>query len=101
LGPRLQTNVYVVCFLSNQVQVVDPDAPGVLDTVLVGRGPNDVAFNFGDSDDPQAPPAPPARRAFVSHFAEMSVGLIDLDPGSPTLDRMVARIGKPVPPPTP
>jgi YVTN family beta-propeller protein len=98
---RLKTDVYVVCFLSNQVMVVDPDAPGVEDTILVGRGPNEVVFNFGDSDDPDAPLTPPARRAFVSQYSEMSIAVIDVDPGSPTRNRMVARIGKPLPPPKP
>jgi hypothetical protein len=93
---RLATDIYVACFLSNQLMVVDPDAAGVLDTILVGRGPNDVAFNFGDVDDPEAPPAPPARRGYVTHFGEMTIGEIDLEPGSPTRNRMVARIGKPL-----
>jgi YVTN family beta-propeller protein len=96
---HVHTDLYVICFLSNQVMVVDPDAPGVEDTILVGRGPNDVAFNFGDSDDPDAPPAPPARRAYVSQYSEMTIGVIDADPGSPTQNRMIARIGKPLPPP--
>jgi hypothetical protein len=97
--PLLRTQIYVVCFLSNQMMVVDPDAPDVLDTVLLGRGPNDIAFNFGDDD--VTPPKPPARRAFVTQFSEMSVGVIDLDPNSPTRNRLVARIGKPLPPPHP
>jgi hypothetical protein len=96
---RVQTDIYVVCFLSNQLMVVDPDAPGVEDTILVGRGPNDVVFNFGDADDPDAPPPPPNRHAYISQYSEMSIGVVDLDPGSPSKNRMVARIGKPLPPP--
>jgi hypothetical protein len=97
---RPQTELYVACFLSNQIMVVDPDAAQVEDTILVGRGPNAMVFNFGDADD-HVTPAPPARRAFVTHFSEMSIGVIDLEPGSPTRNRLVARIGKPLPPPHP
>src|SRR5262249_35719886 len=97
---HVQTNLYVVCFLSSQVMVVDPDAPLVQDTILMGRGPDEITFNFGDDGDPDAPPAPPARRAWVTHYSEMTIGEIDLDPGSPTQNRLVARIGKPVPPPS-
>ncbi len=97
---HVKTNIYVVCFLSNQVMVVDPDAPGVQDTILVGRGPNEIVFNFGDFDDPNAPPEPPSRRGYFTQYSEMSIGEIDLDPTSPTQNRMVARLGKPVPPPT-
>jgi hypothetical protein len=96
---KLQTNLYVVCFLSSQLMIVDPDAPQVQDTILLGRGPNDIAFNFGNVDDADAPPAPPARRAWVTEFSQMTIGEIDLDPGSPTQNRLVARLGKPVPPP--
>ena len=66
----------MACFLSNQIMVVDPDAAQVEDTILVGRGPNAMVFNFGDADD-HVTPAPPARRAFVTHFSEMSIGVID------------------------
>jgi hypothetical protein len=92
--PRHTSRLYVVCFLSNQVMVVDPDLPAVLDTILVGRGPNDLAFNI-TPDHPH--PAHPY--AFVTNFSESTIGVIDLDPNSPTWDRMVARIGIPVPPP--
>jgi hypothetical protein len=94
------TQLYVACFLSNQIMVVDPDRPGVSDTILVGRGPNDLAFNFSDWDASQ-PLVPAHRRAWVTQFSEHSLGEIDLEPGSPTENRLVARIGKPVPPPTP
>src|SRR5262249_33757133 len=44
-GQRRQTLLYVVCFLSGQVMVVDPDLGHVLDTILIGGGPNDIAFS--------------------------------------------------------
>jgi YVTN family beta-propeller protein len=79
--PRL----YVACFLSNQIMVVDPDAPTVVDTILVGRQPNEIAFD----EDPVRPVA------WVSQFGEHSIGMIDLQRGSPTENRLIARIGLP------
>ncbi|HZS42491.1 MAG TPA: hypothetical protein VFF06_36925, partial [Polyangia bacterium] len=96
--PLPQTRIYVVCFLSNQVMVVDPDRPEVLDTILLGRGPTEIAYY-------QRPVAPgagvPSHRAYVSNFGEWTVSMIDLDPGSPTENRVIARIGLPVPPQVP
>lgn len=85
---QARTRVYVTCFLANQMMVIDPDRATVLATILVGRGPNDMAL----SDD---------GRGFVANFSEQSIGVLDLDPASPTANRMVARIGIPVPPMNP
>ncbi len=79
--PRL----YVSCFLSNQVMVVDPDQPAVVDTILVGRQPNELVFD----EDPARPVA------YVTLFGEHSIGVIDLKRGSVTENRMIARIGLP------
>jgi DNA-binding beta-propeller fold protein YncE len=81
--------LYVMCFVANQIMVVDPDRPGVDDTILVGRGPNDLVFKSGNGVTP---------RAYVTLFSEHTVGVLDLQPGSPTEHRMTARIGLPVPP---
>ena len=97
---RLRTRLYVTCFTSNQIMVVDPDRADVEDTVLVGRGPSELAFNFSGPETPLAERLPPPRRrrGFVTHYSESSIGVIDLEPGSPTENRLVARIGVPQPP---
>lgn len=88
-----RTRVYVVCFLGGQVQVVDPDLGRIEDTILVGRGPNEIALNF---DDPALDnPTPAARRGYVSNFTEATIAVIDLDPSSPTYNRVIGRIGLP------
>jgi YVTN family beta-propeller protein len=94
---RKATRVYVTCFQSNQIMVVDPDLSVVTDTILVGRGPNDLVFSDGPSITGGSRP----RRGFVTNFSEMTIGVIDLEPGSITENRMIARIGVPVPPPLP
>jgi hypothetical protein len=93
-APNLQTRLFVVCFLANQVMLVDPDLPGVLDTIVVGRGPAEVVYHEDENFSPK-------RRAYVSNFGEWTISVIDLDPGSMTQNRVVARIGLPNPPPSP
>lgn len=103
-----KTKIVVVCFLSNQIMIVDPDRPGVDDTVYTGLGgPDQIAFNFpNDSDDPSVDPnadLDPAlagqpllpKHAYVTNFTESTVALLDLDPGSPTENRVIARMGFP------
>jgi DNA-binding beta-propeller fold protein YncE len=99
--PQLVTRLFVVCFLSNQVLIVDPDTRLVLETILLGRGPNEIAFNFTGDETPIADqlPEPKHRRAYVSEYTESTVAVIDLDPGSPFENRVIARIGIPFPPP--
>jgi hypothetical protein len=86
--PRTVTRIYVVCFTSGQVAVIDPDLSEVLDQISVGNGANDIAFNFGPG---MAEPA--HRRAYVATYSDSAIAVIDLDRGSPTEDRVVGRIG--------
>jgi hypothetical protein len=92
---RVITRLYVVCFQTGQVAVIDPDLAIITDTILVGRGPNDIAFNFGDGIQP-ATPLP--RRAYVTNFTDSDVSVIDLERGSPTENRVISRIGLTSPP---
>ncbi len=98
--PTLRTKLYVACFTANQIMVVDPDRPGVDETILLGRGPTELAFNFSGAETPAAEqlPEPRHRRLYVTNYAESTIGVIDLDPDSPTENRLVARIGMPFPP---
>lgn len=100
--PVLDTKLYVVCFLSNQLMVVDPDTTLIEATTLLGRGPNEVAFNFTglEAAPGTALPEPKHRRAYVSEFGESTIAVIDLNPGSEFENRVIARIGMPFPPPT-
>jgi DNA-binding beta-propeller fold protein YncE len=97
--PLLRTRLYVACFTSNQVMIVDPDRPGVDETILVGRGPNELAFNWTGDETPAAHalPIPRRRRAYVTDYSESTISVLDLEPGSPTENRLIARIGLPVP----
>jgi DNA-binding beta-propeller fold protein YncE len=79
---------FVVCFAAGTAYVVDTDALRVVDTILLGQGPNAMAFAL---DDPSQP------LAFVANYVENDIGVIDLLPGSPTEHQVIARIGYPSP----
>jgi hypothetical protein len=96
--PVLVTRVYVVCFLSSQVMIVDPDLGTVVDTIYSGfGGPNEIAFNFaGTGADPEdVIMSPLPQRAYVTNFTESTIAVVDLEPGSPMENRVIARLGFP------
>jgi hypothetical protein len=82
---------YVVCWASGELYVVDPEAAEVVGVTTVGKGPHDIAFA---PDEPWVP-FYLRNRAFVSNFAENTISIIDLDPQSPTWNRVIGRIGLP------
>jgi hypothetical protein len=95
----VRTRLVVVCFLSSQVMLVDPDRPGVDDTIFSGLGgPNDLAFTFDDEPDPVpngATDPQPLRHAWVTNFTESTISVVDLDPNSATQNQVIARLGFP------
>ncbi|MCU1277839.1 MAG: hypothetical protein JWM53_1385 [bacterium] len=98
-----KSKVIVVCFLASQLMIVDPDRPGVDDTIFSGlSGPNDIAFNFTDDDaaDKITRVGVP-RHAYVTNYSESTVAVVDLEPGSPTENRVLARLGYPPDGPNP
>lgn len=90
LEPRSdRTLLWVVCFATSQIFVVDGDLMQVEAVIATGRGPNDLVF---------APIAGPGRgHAYLANFGENTIGVIDLDPTSPTYRFLVRRIGLPEP----
>jgi hypothetical protein len=97
----IHSKLVVVCFLSSQVMVVDPDRPGVDDTIFAGLGgPNDLAFTF-DDDSADNAGTTPLRHAWVTNYTESTIAVIDLQPGSPTQNQVIARLGFPADGPNP
>jgi DNA-binding beta-propeller fold protein YncE len=75
---------YVTCFQDGQLYVIDPRGTGrVEDVVLVGRGPYSVVAASG------------RKKLYVTNFLEDTIAVVDLDPGSPTRNRVVLRVGTP------
>jgi DNA-binding beta-propeller fold protein YncE len=77
---------YLTCFEDGQVYVIDPRGNSTLDDVItVGRGPYAIAA------------APTRKKIYVSNFLEDTIAVIDTTPGSPNRNRVVLRVGVPLP----
>ena len=76
--------LFITCFDSGEVYVVDPSVPQIRSVIQVGRQPIATVF---DATDPT--------RAYVIGFGANNVSVVDLDPMSPTRDRVIQRIGFP------
>ena len=93
----VKTKVIIACFLSSQLMIVDPDRPGVDDTVFSGlSGPNDLTFNFSDVGS-ELPIADVGlqHHAYVTNYTESTIAIVDLEPNSPTENHVLARLGHP------
>jgi hypothetical protein len=75
--------LYVNCFDTGEIYVFDAAGPTLLSTLQVGRGPGGMVF------DPKLPVA------YVLDFSQNDIVVVDLDPGSPTEDHVIQRIGFP------
>jgi hypothetical protein len=94
--PRVKTKIMVVCFLSNQLMIVDPDRPGVDETMFSGfGGPNDITFNFSDPGVPNPIAQLAPRHAYVTNYSDSTIAVVDLEPGSITENQVLARLGMP------
>jgi hypothetical protein len=76
--------IFVTCYDSGEIYVVDPTAFVITAVIEVGAGPTGLVF---------APRDPGT--AYVASFANSHLSVIDLSPGSPTENRVVQRIGLP------
>jgi DNA-binding beta-propeller fold protein YncE len=75
---------YITCFQDGTVYVVDPrGASQVEDIITVGRGPFAAAASPG------------RKQLFISNFLEDTIAVVDVNPASPTKNRVVLRIGIP------
>jgi hypothetical protein len=79
-GERL----FITCFDSGQVYVVEPDSMVVSGEIDVGRGPSMLIFDQNDQDF-----------AYVTGFIDNNISVIDLRVNSPTEARVIQRIGFP------
>jgi hypothetical protein len=109
--------VFVVCFDSNTIFVLDPNAPPgsqLENTITTGSGPFAMAFDPFDLQqvavnakvpiDPHVDHAlalKTYRFAYVANFTQSFVQMIDLDQSAPsqqTFEKIVYTLGKPTPP---
>lgn len=100
MGTFLDERVYVTCFQDGQIYVVDPSGQSqVEDIISVGRGPYAAVSVDNVPTDPTVT-VTSQRQLFVSNFLEDTIAAIDIDPTSPTHNRVVLRIGTPSTPST-
>ncbi|MEM6790673.1 MAG: hypothetical protein AAF715_24355 [Myxococcota bacterium] len=86
--------VFAMCFDSRSIFVIDPETERVETIVRTGRGPQDLAFDQG-----QGPDGEPFAFAYVAHFTDSYLGVIDLDQRRPnTYGAIFANVGAPQPP---
>jgi DNA-binding beta-propeller fold protein YncE len=76
--------LFITCFEGGQIYVIDPQLPAVSGIIDVGVGPTSLVFS----------PVDPTI-AFVAAFADNSISVIDLRPGSATEYRTIQRLGFP------
>ena len=100
-GMRQVNRLYVSCFASGQILVIDPDQATLVATILAGSGANEMAFNYGWDEvrgRELTLPSHGHRRMYVTDYLDNNVTVIDLDPGSPTENHVIGRIGTSDPP---
>lgn len=78
--------VFVTSFDARSVTIFDPDARVIEARVLTGRGPTALAIDAANA------------LAYVAHFTDSYVGIIDLDRRHATYGTIVRALGRPTPP---
>ena len=90
---KLATRVFVTCFDSRSVFVVDPFTERVETIIRTGRGPHDVAA------DAAVVAGEPYAWLYVGSFTDSYMAAVDLDMRRPaTYGQVVANFGTPTPP---
>lgn len=73
---RLETRVFLVCFDQRRIVIYDPKRGRIEDIVKTGRGPHAMAFDFYEGTGPDDPSR---ALAYVGHFTDSYVGVVELD----------------------
>ncbi len=76
--------LFVTCFDSGEIFVIDPFTPRVERIFSVGRGPAGLVF---PPNDPNV--------AYVVGFGDNNISVVDIEPGSPSQYHVIQRIGFP------
>ena len=89
------TRVFVVCFESRRIGIYNPELRLVETWVITGRGPHALVVDVG----PRESKSPKYALAYVAHFTDSYVGVVQLDQRRPrTYGQMVLTLGKASPP---
>lgn len=102
-----KTRVFIVCFDARLLYVYDPDARAMEAVVQTGRGPTALAFDPLLGQDPSthqalppgaAEPAVSAAYAYLTHFTDSYLGVLDLDMSHSSYLTIIGSVGVPMPP---
>jgi YVTN family beta-propeller protein len=86
--------VFVACFDSNLLYVIDPKTDSVESTLVTGRGPQSLAFEVSNDGDSH-----PRAIVYVAQFTDSYLSAISLDQRHPeTYGATLATFGIPTPP---
>lgn len=86
-----QKRVFVVCFDTRKVGIYDPLTRSMEDWIDTGRGPHGFVTELGRDESGQ----PTHAYAYVAHFTDSYIGVVDLDQRNPTFGSVLATIGRP------
>ena len=76
--------VYVSCFQDGQIYIIDPSGSITTDDIVtVGRGPYSVVASEL------------RKKLYITNYLEDTIAVVDIEPGKPTRNRVVLRIGDP------
>jgi YVTN family beta-propeller protein len=78
--------LYVSCFDTGEIYVVDAQQNRVRDVIEVGRGPAGIVFDQSGRNP---------NLGYVLGFGANNLSVVDVAPGSPTRHRVIQRIGFP------
>lgn len=87
--------LYVTCFETGQIYVVDPYIPRLVSVIDVGRGPAGLAFGPAPGESNVPPADSTTTRGYVVGFGDNDISVVDLSPGSPTQYHVIQRLGFP------
>jgi hypothetical protein len=100
---KRERRVFVVCFDSRRIAIYDPERNRIEAEIVTGRGPSALAIDTklvdDDPDDTIDHPNEEHAYAYVGHFLDSYVGVVDLDQRHRGLyGTMIANVSKPIPP---
>ncbi|MEZ4373346.1 MAG: hypothetical protein R3B07_21160 [Polyangiaceae bacterium] len=89
---RKEKRLFVICFDSRKLYVVEPKTGSVESVFLTGRGPHAFATDVSLNTTEQH------AFGYLAHFTDSYIGVLDLDQGSPTYGTFLATVGSPTAP---
>jgi hypothetical protein len=98
-----ERRIFVLCFDSRRIAIYDPIRRELETEIVTGRGPHGFAIDTKVVDDDPSDlvrgPNDEYAYAYIGHFLDSYVGVVDLDQRHTNLyGKIIANVGKPSPP---